>query len=94
MPFWMRGAMTTKPDGRCGYSADLVSAVMSRGDSSTPARFAKLCVETQVSVHKVADLFCVSRQTVYSWFTGVSRPRPRHEEKMRNLLAEADGKRA
>lgn len=90
MPFWMHGAMTTKPDGRCGYSADLVSAVMSRGDSSTPARFAKLCVEAQVSVQKVADLFCVSRQTVYSWFVGASRPRPRHEEKMRNLLVEAE----
>jgi hypothetical protein len=86
--------MTTRLDKRHGYSVDLRSAVLSREDSSLASRFAKVCIETDVSVQKVADLFCVSRQTVYSWFVGASRPRPRHEEKMRNLLASPEELRA
>lgn len=80
--------MTTKPNDRRGYTADLVSAVRSRVDNTPAARFAALCIEKNVSVQKVADLFSVSRQTVYAWFTGASRPRPRHEEMMRRLLVE------
>ena len=80
----------TKTDNRKGYSAALVAAVHEtrHGKIRVVHGFAITCIEESIPVQKVADLFSVSRQTVYAWFTGASRPRPKHEEMMRQFLAE------
>jgi len=39
-----------------------------------------------IPVSQVAESFGVSRMTVYSWFTGISRPRQNKIEQIEKLL--------
>ena len=49
--------------------ADLTLAVMQLAD---------VCIEKNVPVTEVAELFGVTRATVYNWMTGKTTPNPRY----------------
>lgn len=46
-------------------------------------QFVKACLRTQVSIHRLALWFCVSRSTIYNWMTGQTVPRSRHLAEMK-----------
>ena len=57
-----------------GYSQRLIERNGQAGRHLTGVRLGQACIKHQVPVSAVAREFKVSRQTVYSWFTGVSNP--------------------
>lgn len=73
--------------GLRGYSTPFVRALAEGQLSDLVAQFANHCVAREISVSAVAERIGVTRATVYSWFTGRSEPRARHQEKIRQILA-------
>jgi DNA invertase Pin-like site-specific DNA recombinase len=60
-----------------GYSYKLVKANREADPELIGVLLGKACIESEVPVSQVAEAFKVSRMTIYSWFTGVSKPHPR-----------------
>jgi transcriptional regulator with XRE-family HTH domain len=77
--------MTTRKRDR-GYSTRLVADVDAADPMLIWVRFAKLCITKGVPVRDVAEKFGVTRATVYSWFTGRSKPRSYHISRMMRAL--------
>jgi len=59
-----------------GYSTNLVAANRQESLRHIGVALGRVCIKKGVPVTDVAAHFHVSRQTVYSWFKGVSHPRP------------------
>ena len=59
-----------------GYSLSLVEANRSGSRRHIGVALGRVCIKARVPVAEVADYFGVSRQAIYSWFKGVSHPRP------------------
>jgi len=69
-----------------GYSLNLVAANRAADPKHIGVRLGKMCIRMNIPVSQVAESFGVSRMTVYSWFTGVSRPRQSKIEQIEKLL--------
>lgn len=69
-----------------GYSLRLVNLNKAAG-KSLGVQLGRVCIENNVPVATVAEHLGVSRQTVYSWFIGVARPRRGTEAKIQALIA-------
>lgn len=74
-------------NGLRGYSTPFVRAVAEGKLSALVERFANHCIAREIPVSSVAELLGVTRATVYSWFTGRSEPRARHQETIKRLMA-------
>jgi hypothetical protein len=59
-----------------GYSQQLVKANKAADQTLQGVRLGKMCIEKDVPVTKVAEVFHVSRTAVYAWFTGKSEIMP------------------
>lgn len=59
-----------------GYSQFTISANRSASKRALGVALGRACIEHGVSVYKVAEMFGVSRQTVYNWFDGTHDPKP------------------
>lgn len=57
-----------------GYSYTIVKAVKAADQTLPGVRLAQVCVAHDIPVTAVANKLSVSRQTVYSWFTGRFKP--------------------
>jgi hypothetical protein len=68
-----------------GYSLRLVKLNKAAG-KSLGAQLGRVCIENNVPVASVAEHLGVSRQTVYSWFIGVSKPRSGTEERIKAFI--------
>lgn len=68
-----------------GYSLRLVQ-LNRAADGSLGVKLGRACIKYNVPVAVVAKRLGVSRQTVYSWFTGASAPRRSTEEKIKILM--------
>ncbi len=59
-----------------GYSQGLVEANRKASRSHPGVALGRMCIKAKVPVMEVAEHFGLSRQAIYSWFKGVSSPRP------------------
>lgn len=71
-----------------GYSYALVKAINAADPKLLGVRLGRVCVAKDVSVSTVAARCSVSRQTVYWWFTGVFKPKPKMAELITQILEE------
>ena len=69
-----------------GYSLVLVKANRDADPKHIGVRLGKWCIRMNIPVTEVAEKFGVSRMTVYSWFTGSSRPRKDKVDQIEKLL--------
>lgn len=70
-----------------GYTIRVAEAINSADGDLLGVQLGRLCLQHDVSVSKVASYLGVTRQTVYSWFTGKSQPQPEHEYAVGALVA-------
>jgi transcriptional regulator with XRE-family HTH domain len=75
---------------RRGYSASLVKEVAAADPALPSVRLAKLCIAHGLSVWEVSAKLGVCRMTIYKWFCGRVRPRPRHLERIVKLTEELE----
>jgi DNA-binding transcriptional regulator YiaG len=68
-----------------GYSLRLVQ-LNGAAAKSLGVELGRACIKHNMPVAVVAQRLGVSRQTVYSWFTGASAPRSSTEEKIKTLM--------
>jgi DNA-binding transcriptional regulator YiaG len=69
-----------------GYSYTIVKTIEAADPTLPGVRLAQVCVAHNISVASVAALLGVSRQTVYSWFTGRFKPRQQESARIENLI--------
>lgn len=50
-------------------------------------QLADVCINKNVPITEVAQMFGVTRATVYNWMTGKSVPRARHQAVMPKVIA-------
>lgn len=70
-----------------GYSYSLVQAIQAADPALLGVQLADYCLHHGISVSTVARTLGVTRQTVYSWFTGTFRPRGVAIEKINSFMA-------
>ena len=70
-----------------GYSYKLVQAIQAADPELLGVKLGLACIESNIPVTDVAKAFKVSRMTVYSWFTGVSKPHARKAELIQKFLS-------
>ena len=58
-----------------GYSYAIVKTIAAADQKLSGVQLANVCVAANISVATVAETLGVSRQTVYSWFTGRFKPK-------------------
>lgn len=68
-----------------GYSIRIVT-LNNAAEDSLGVRLGRACIQHNMPVSAVAKALGVSRQTVYSWFTGESKPRGINEENIKILI--------
>lgn len=64
---------------RHGYSLSVVSKNKAAHASHIGVKLGRYCIQNDLPVGTVADLFGVSTATVYNWFAGSHTPRNLHE---------------
>jgi DNA-binding transcriptional regulator YiaG len=70
-----------------GYSYTIVKAIEAADQTLPGVRLAQVCVSRNISVASVATVLGVSRQTVYSWFTGRFKPRLHEANRIEDLIS-------
>jgi DNA invertase Pin-like site-specific DNA recombinase len=70
-----------------GYDTQFIRRVEKANPHPEVLRLAHMCIDCEVPIAYVADLFGVSRSTVYNWMTGKTVPRPRHIADMPEIVA-------
>ena len=70
-----------------GYSYRLVKAVQAANPELIGVQLGQHCIANDIPVWEVAEKFGVSRMSVYSWFTGTSKPHPRKAESIKKYLS-------
>lgn len=76
-----------------GYSFRLFKANRTADPTNIGVQLGRYCIEHDISVYEVAEMFDVSRQTIYSWFVGASVPHKTKAEKIQALLKKARNSR-
>jgi hypothetical protein len=69
-----------------GYSKRVADANKKASINSLGVRLGRLCISEDISVMQVAEMLEVSRQTVYSWFTGHYIPDEKYEKKIQGFI--------
>lgn len=69
-----------------GYSHSIVQLVKKADSRLIGVALGRLCIERNIPVRQVAERFGVSRQTVYSWFTGKHIPKSDMLNKMHKFV--------
>lgn len=69
-----------------GYSYPLVQAIQAADPTLLGVQLADYCLHHGIPVTVVAKSLGVTRQTVYSWFTGTFRPKGDSIAKINNFM--------
>lgn len=79
----------TMPDQKRtrGYDQLFVAQVMAAQPATPATELGRHCVTCNVPVEQVARDLGVTRMTVYAWFTGRRKPRPKKLEAIVGYLA-------
>ena len=59
-----------------GYSRKYITANKKADQSHIGVKLGRVCIDRDISVHDVSEYLGVSRQAVYLWFLGKSKPHP------------------
>ena len=70
-----------------GYSQLTVAANKSASRRLLGVTLGRACIARGVPVSEVASQFCVSRQTVYNWFSGKHEPKPHLVAAVKSFIA-------
>jgi transcriptional regulator with XRE-family HTH domain len=71
-----------------GYDQLVAAAVMGAQPVTPAIELGQFCVAHNVPVEYVATRLGVTRTTVYSWFTGRRKPRPKKLQELIDFLAD------
>lgn len=69
-----------------GYSQSLVRANKTASAKSLGVALGRICIGRDIAVQSVADVFGVSRMTVYNWFKGLSNPHPLYADAIKSYI--------
>lgn len=69
-----------------GYSVKLISTNKAANGRSLGVKLGRVCIAAGIPVSTVAKRLRVSRQTVYNWFAGVSKPSPDKVDQVQALI--------
>jgi transcriptional regulator with XRE-family HTH domain len=61
-----------------GYDSLFIRKVEDADQKPAVLLLADVCIEKSIPVTEVAELFGVTRATVYNWMTGKTTPNPRY----------------
>lgn len=75
-----------------GYSKRIIDANKKASLDSLGVRLGRLCIEKDIPVMEVAEMFNISRPTVYAWFIGRFIPRARNEAKLISVIKKLSSK--
>jgi DNA-binding transcriptional regulator YiaG len=70
-----------------GYDSLFILKVEEADQKPAVLELADVCIEKSIPVTVVAELFDVSRATVYNWMTGKTVPHPRYLALMPKVTA-------
>lgn len=73
-----------------GYSIRVAKAIEAADGNLLGVRLGRACLARDIPVTTVATILGVTRQTVYSWFFGLSEPRGAACEAIENYLNSLD----
>ena len=73
-----------------GYTLNLVSLNKSANARSLGVKLGRTCIKHGVPVADVAERLGVSRQTIYHWFSGKSRPSEQMASKIEKLITQLE----
>jgi hypothetical protein len=74
-----------------GYSLRVVRANEQANPENVGVLLGRICIKKEIPVVDVANFFGVSRMTVYSWFSGIGKPRRKHEDKILTTIQKLGG---
>lgn len=80
----MIGALTMS-DLR-GFSYTTVKAIQAADARLVGVQLGRICVDRSIPAATIAEMLGVSRQTVYSWFTGRFSPTTEKAERIQALI--------
>lgn len=69
-----------------GYSRKFVIANRQADPFHVGVCLGRVCIERDIPIQDVAEYLDVARQTVYSWFLGLTHPHPANRKIMLELL--------
>jgi DNA-binding XRE family transcriptional regulator len=73
-----------------GYTLNLVSLNKSANARSLGVKLGRTCIKHGVSVADVAKRLGVSRQTIYHWFSGKTKPTKQMANKIEKLITQLE----
>jgi len=62
-----------------GYSARVVKLNKQASKNKLGVLLGRLCIALDIPASEVANIFDVSKQTIYNWFVGVHEPKDKAE---------------
>jgi len=71
-----------------GYTIRIAEALNNADGDLAGVKLGQLCIKHDIAVTKVAKYLGVTRQTVYSWFTGKSQPQSSYADAVARLIQE------
>ena len=72
-----------------GFSYRFIEANQNADPDLIGVQLGKYCIAKNISVDEAADMFGVSKMTIYQWFVGNSRPHKSKAEKIKKVLTKA-----
>lgn len=72
-----------------GYSQIVIEANQS-AEPSLGVKLGAVCIQKKYSVIKLAERLKISRQAIYDWFTGKSKPAKNKEDLVTQLIQEIE----
>jgi predicted DNA-binding protein YlxM (UPF0122 family) len=70
-----------------GYTTRLLKINSAADQTLLGVKFGRFCIRNDISVTEVANIFGVSRQAVYNWFSGENYPIESTAEKIENFIS-------
>lgn len=71
-----------------GYTIRVAEAINNADGSLVGVQLGRLCIKHDIAVSQVARDLGVTRQTVYSWFSGKSEPQAYYATSVRRMIQE------
>ena len=69
-----------------GYSTAIVKLNRQVSARHLGVQLGRYCIRHSIPVQEVAEHFNVSRQTIYNWFCGTTKPRDKHVTSIKAYL--------
>lgn len=70
-----------------GYTVAIAAAIKNADPSLIGVELGVKCLDNDVSVTQAAKVLHVTRQTIYAWFTGKTKPKGSHLANIRLFIA-------